>query len=124
MTVRTALIGIALAFGIWETSDISDTGAIAAVFAILFFACSLWLWRRGSRIAAFVLGLQFTVEAKQAHTWQDASTGAKDAAMVLGTAGILAAAAFLVRSFLPLRGRAENPRLMASGRTTRTSSNN
>src|SRR5581483_4630469 len=104
MTIRNALIAIAVAFGVWETSDIPDTGAIAAVFAVLFFACSLWLWRRSNRIAALVLALQFAVEATQAHTWKDASPTAKDAAAVLGTAGIAAAAAFLARSLRPLRG--------------------
>lgn len=101
MTIRNTLIAIALVFGAWETSDIIDTGAIAAVFALLFFACSVWLWRRSSCIAAIVLGLQFTVEATQAHTWQNASPTAKDAAMVLGTAGIAAAATFLFHSLRP-----------------------
>ena len=50
-----------------------------------------------------MLALQFTVEATQAHTWKDASTAAKDTAMVLGTAGIAAALAFLARSLRPLR---------------------
>jgi len=109
MSIRNTLIAIALAFGVWETIDITDTGAIAAIFACLFFACSIWLWRRSSRIAAIVLALQFTVEATQAHTWKDASPTAKDAAMVLGLAGMLAAAAFLTRSLLPLRGNKEAP---------------
>jgi hypothetical protein len=98
MNVRNASIAIALTFGVWEATDIPDTGAIAAVFAVLFFACSSWLWRRNSRVAAIVLALQFAVEATQAHTWRDASAGAKDAAMVLGTAGAFAAAVFLARS--------------------------
>ena len=98
MAIRNALIAIALAFGAWETSDIPDTGLIAAIFAILFFACTLWLWRRNSRIATVVLALQFTIEATQAHTWKDASPMAKEAALALGTAGIIAAAAFLARS--------------------------
>ena len=42
LTIRNTLISIALAFGAWETSDITDTGVIAAVFALLFFACSIW----------------------------------------------------------------------------------
>jgi len=103
MTIRNTLIAIALTFGVWEATDIADTGAIAAVFAVLFFACSLWLWRRSSRIAAVVLALQFLVEATQAHTWKDASATAKDAAMALGTAGMIAAATFLARSLPPLR---------------------
>jgi hypothetical protein len=101
MGIRNAVIAIALVFGVWETSDITDTGVIAAVFALLFFVCSVWLWRRSSRIVAIVLGLQFTVEATQAHTWKDASPTAKDAAMVLGTAGIAAAATFLAHSLRP-----------------------
>ena len=106
MTIRNALIAIALSFGIWETTDIPDTGAIAAVFAVLFFACSLWLWRRNSRIAALVLGLQFTIEATQAHTWKDASPATKEAALVLGTAGIAAAAAFVAHSLARRHGTA------------------
>jgi hypothetical protein len=98
MAIRNTLLAIALAFGIWESIDIPDTGAVAAVFAVLFFACSMWLWRRSSRFAAAVLALQFTIEATQAHTWKDASPAAKDAALALGTAGILAATAFLGRS--------------------------
>ncbi len=94
MTIRKTLIAVALSFGIWETIDIPETGAIAAVF----FVCSLWLWRRSSRVAAVVLALQFTVEATQAHTWKDASPATKEAALALGTGGILAAAAFLARS--------------------------
>jgi uncharacterized membrane protein len=103
MNIRNALIAIAVAFGVWEATDIPDTGVPAAVFAVLFFACTVWLWRRGSRISAVILGLLFTVEATQAHTWKDASTTAKDAAMVLGSAGIIAAAGFLVSSVRPLR---------------------
>jgi uncharacterized membrane protein len=110
MTIRNALIAIALGFGIWETADILDTGAIAAIFAVLFLACSLWLWRRNSRIAALVLALQFTIEATQAHTWKDASATAKDAAMVLGTAGIAAVLAFLAGSQPPSFTRERLPR--------------
>jgi hypothetical protein len=98
MTIRNALLGIALAFAVMETIDIPDTGAPAAVFAAFFFACIIWLWRRSSRIAAIILALQFTVEATQAHTWKHASATTKDLSMALGTAGILAAATFLTRS--------------------------
>jgi hypothetical protein len=106
MTIRHALLAISLSFGVWETIDIADTGAFAAAFAVLFFACSLWLCRRNSRIAAIVLALQFTIEATQAHTWKDASPTAKDAALALGTAGILAATASLARSRHPQDGPA------------------
>ena len=67
----------------------------------MFFACSIWLWRRSNRIAAILLALQFTVEATQAHTWKDASPAAKDTAMVLGTAGLAAAVTFLARTLRP-----------------------
>ena len=109
MTMRNALLAIALAFAVMETIDIPDTGAPAAVFATLFFACSIWLWRRNSRIAAIILALQFTVEATQAHTWKHASATTKDLSMALGTAGILVAATFLIRALRP------------SGRTQRVS---
>lgn len=101
MNIRNALLGIALAFAVMETIDIPDTGAPAAVFAALFLVCSVWLWRRNSRIAAIILALQFTVEATQAHTWKHASATTKDLSMALGTAGILAAATFLTRSLRP-----------------------
>ena len=109
MTIRNALLAVALSFGVWETIDIPDTGAIAAIFALLFFACSLWLWRRNSRIAALVLALQFTIEATQAHTWKDASPTAKYAAMVLGAAGFAAALALLAHSLRALRGSETKP---------------
>lgn len=103
MAIRNTLIAVALAFGVWETSDVPDTGAIAAIFAILFFACCIWLWRRSSRIAAVVLALQFAVEATQAHTWKDASPTARETGLALGTAGFIAATAFLARSLRPGR---------------------
>lgn len=104
MAVRNTLIAVALAFGAWEASDIPDTGAIAAVFAVLFVACSIWLWRRSSRVAALVLALQFAVEATQAHTWKDASPTGREAGLVMGAAGLAAALVFLARSLRPLRG--------------------
>jgi uncharacterized membrane protein len=97
MNTRTAVLAVALFFGIWETTDIADTGLPALVFAVLFLGCAAWLWRRRSALAAVVIGLLCTVEATQAHTWKDAGASAKDAAMVVGTAGILASAAYLVR---------------------------
>ena len=105
MTIRNGLIAVAVSFGAWETIDIGDAGVFAAVFAVLFLVCGLWLWHRSSRIAALVLALQFTIEATQAHTWKDASTTAKDAATVLGATGIALALAFLARSLRPLHGR-------------------
>ncbi|HZS24807.1 MAG TPA: hypothetical protein VFA30_07445 [Gaiellaceae bacterium] len=96
MTPRNAVLAVALAFGIWEATDIPDTGAPAVVFAVLFVACAVWLRRRRSTIAAGVVGLLCTVEATQAHTWKDAGALTKDAATALGTAGILAALAYVV----------------------------
>jgi hypothetical protein len=112
MNARLALLAVALGFGVWEAVDTLDTGAPAAIFSVLFLGAALWLHRRSSRIAAIVIALLCSVEASQAHTWKDAGPAAKDTAMVLGSAGILAAVAFLVRSLrgrttpLPLKGEA------------------
>lgn len=97
MNVRNALIGTALAFGILETTNISDTGAVAIVFAVVFYVCALWLWRRNSRVAAGLIGLQLALEATQAQTWKDASSGVKWFSMVLGSVGIALVGAFLGR---------------------------
>jgi hypothetical protein len=98
MNTRLALLAVALAFGIWEAIDTLDTGAPAAIFSVLFLGAAVALYRRSSRIAAIVIALLCSVEASQAHTWKDASTVAKDAAMALGSAGILAAGTFVARS--------------------------
>jgi hypothetical protein len=100
MNTRTALVAVALAFGVWETSDIPDTKAPAAAFAVLFLVCAAVVWRRCSRVAALCIGLLCTVEATQAHTWKDAGSAAKLAAEVLGSAGIALTAAFLVRPLI------------------------
>jgi hypothetical protein len=106
MNTRNALLAIALAFGIWEATDIPDTGAPAIVFCIAFLACAAWLWRRRTSIGApIVIALLCTVEASQAHTWKDASAAAKVAAEVLGTAGIAAAALVLVQRLRTARLR-------------------
>jgi hypothetical protein len=105
MNARTVLIAVGLAFGIWETTDIVDTGAPALVFAILFLGCSAWLWRRSSVGAAVALAAWCTVEATQAHTWTGAGPVAKDTAMALGSLGIAAAAWFVARRLAPLAAR-------------------
>lgn len=97
MNSRNPLLAVALAFGVWEAADIADTGVAAAVFAFLFLLCAAWLWRRSSSVAAVVIAALCSVEASQAHTWKDAGPAAKDAAMALGSVGILAAVTFLVR---------------------------
>jgi hypothetical protein len=96
MITRNAVLAVALAFGVMETTDIPHTGAPAAVFAALYLGCSLWLWRRGGRVVAVVIAALCAVEASQAHTWKGVSSALKGVAMTLGTAGILAAAAYLV----------------------------
>ncbi|HEV2592000.1 MAG TPA: hypothetical protein VGU02_08905 [Gaiellaceae bacterium] len=101
MNARLATVAISLAFGVWEATDILDTGVVAGVFSVLFLVSALCLYRRSSRWSAVLIGLLCTVEASQAHTWKDASTFAKDAAMFLGSAGIVAALAFLVLAISP-----------------------
>jgi hypothetical protein len=101
MNARLPLVAIALTFGVWEATDILDTGVIAGVFSVLFLVSAVWLYRRSSRWAAVLIALLCSVEASQAHTWKDAGAFAKVAAEVLGTAGIVAAIAFLVLSIRP-----------------------
>jgi len=96
MNARNALLAVALTFGVAEVVDTPYVGAPAAVFAVLYLACSVWLWRRGGMVAAAVIAALCALEASQAHTWKGVSSTAKDAAMALGTAGILAAAAYVV----------------------------
>lgn len=91
MNVYKLLIAVAIAFGITETIDIPHTGIPAAVFAVLFFACAAWFWRRRSMVATAALTLLFLVEVTQAHTWKGASVEVKVWAMVAGTIGLLAA---------------------------------
>jgi hypothetical protein len=91
VTARHALVAVALLFGSWELTDIPDAKGFAAVFAVLFLTCALWLGRRNKAIPVALIAAMCTVEATQAHTWKDASPLAKDAAMVVGSAGIAAA---------------------------------
>jgi len=95
MNIRNALLATALAFGILETTDIPDTGAPAIVFAVLFYGCALWLWRRNSRGAAALVGVLLAFESTQAQTWKDASHGVRWFAMCIGSVGIALAGAFL-----------------------------
>lgn len=95
MNARNLLLAVALTFGIIETADIPHTGVPAAVFAVLFFACAAWLWRRGSIVAIAILVLQFLVEVTQAHTW-NVPLPLEIVAMTLGTIGLAAAVATLL----------------------------
>ena len=96
MNAHKLLLAVTLAFGITETIDIPHTGIPAAVFALLFFACAAWLWRRRSLAATAIVTLLFLVEVTQAHTWKGASMPLKVWAMVAGTIGIVAAIAVFV----------------------------
>jgi hypothetical protein len=94
---RNPLILFGLAFGVWETVDIFwiDVPAIAALFAVLFLACTAWFWRRGSMRAAAALLVLFTFEAAAAPTLKHVMTVTKVADFSLGVAGALTALAVL-----------------------------
>jgi hypothetical protein len=96
MNAQKLLLAVTLAFGITETIDIPHTGAPAAVFALLFFACAAWLWRGRSLVATAIVTLLFLVEVTQAHTWKGASMPVKVWAMVAGTIGLVAVIGVLV----------------------------
>ena len=92
---RTALILTGLAFGIWEAVDIFwiDVPAVAAVFAVLFLACTAWYWRRASLSSALAFLPLFAVEAGTAPTLAHVMTVTKVVAFSLGVIGLLAALA-------------------------------
>jgi len=92
---RTALILTGLAFGIWEVVDIFwiDVPAVAAVFAVLFLACTAWYWRRDSLPSALAFLPLFAVEAGTAPTLAHVMTVTKVVAFSLGVIGLLAALA-------------------------------
>jgi hypothetical protein len=95
---RTALILTGLAFAIWEAVDVFwiDVPAVAAVFAVLFAACTTWYWRRDSLPAALAFVPLFAIEAGTAPTWKHVMTVTKAAGVSLGVVGLLAALAVLV----------------------------
>jgi len=92
---RTALILTGLAFGIWEAVDIFwiDVPAVAAVFAVLFLACTAWYWHRDSLPSALVFLPLFALEAGTAPTWAHVMTVTKVVGVSLGVIGLLAALA-------------------------------
>jgi membrane associated rhomboid family serine protease len=96
MNAQKLLLAVTLVFGVMETIDIPHTGAPAAVFALLFFACAAWLWRRRSLIATAIVTLLLLVEVTQAHTWKGVSMPAKVWAMVAGTIGLVAVVGIVV----------------------------
>jgi hypothetical protein len=94
---RICLILLGLAFGIWEAIDIFwiEVPAVAAVFAVLFLACTAWFWRRDSARAATALLVLFAFEAAVAPSLKHVMTVTKVAAFSLGVAGAVAALAVL-----------------------------
>jgi hypothetical protein len=94
---RTVLILTGLTFGAWEAVDIFqiDVPAVAAVFAVLFLACTAWYWRRDSARAATALLVLFAFEAAVAPSLKHVMTVTKVAAFSLGVAGAVAALAVL-----------------------------
>jgi hypothetical protein len=94
---RTVLLLTGLTFGIWEAIDVFwiDVPAVAAVFAILFLACTAWFWRRESLRSAVAFLPLFAVEAASAPTWKHVMTVTKVAGFSLGVVGLLATLAVL-----------------------------
>lgn len=97
MNIRNSVLAIGVAFGIFETVDILDTGVAALLFALLFFGLTVWVWRRDSRPGAVLIGVLLAFEATQAQTWNDASLAAKDVAMVGGSVGLALVGAYVLR---------------------------
>jgi hypothetical protein len=97
MNIRNSLLATGIAFGVFETVDIPDTGVAALVFALLFFGLTAWIWRRDSRFAAAVVGVLLAFEATQAQTWKDASPAARDVAMIGGSLGLAVVGAYVLR---------------------------
>lgn len=97
MNIRNSVLAIGVAFGIFETVDILDTGVAALLFALLFFGLTVWVWRRDSRPGAALIGVLLAFEATQAQTWNDASLAAKDVAMVGGSIGLALVGAYVLR---------------------------
>ena len=95
---RIALIATGLVFGIWEAVDIFwiDVPAFAALFAVLFLACTAWFWRRSSVKPVVVMAILFGFEAAAAPSLQHVMTITKVAAFTLALAGAGAAIAVLV----------------------------
>jgi len=98
VNARIGLIGLGLAFGIWEAVDIFwiDVPAFAALFAALFLGCTLWFWRRDSVRAAVVLLGLFAFEGAAVPGLKHVMTVTKVADFTLALACVAAAIAVLV----------------------------
>jgi peptidoglycan/LPS O-acetylase OafA/YrhL len=99
MISRIALIVTGLTFGLWEAIDTFriDVPAVAAIFAAVFLGCTAWYWRRSSMKAVGLLALFFAFEVAMAPSLKHASTTTKATVIPVGTAGVVAAIAVLVR---------------------------
>jgi len=97
VNARIGLILTGLTFGIWEAVDIFwiDVPAVAAVFAALFFGCTLWFWRRDSLPATVSLLVLLAFEAAVAPSL-NAMTVTKAADLALAIAGVACALAVLI----------------------------
>jgi len=108
LNARIVLILTGLAFAIWETVDIFliEVPAMAALFAVLFLACTIWFWRRDSLCAAITFLPLNAGEAGSASFWKHVMTETKVAAIVLGAAGIVSVVALARTRLTPNRSRA------------------
>ncbi len=98
VNARNALILAGLAFGTWEAVDIFwiSTPAVAAVMAVLFFACTIWYWRRDSLWAAVGLLVLFGFEGAVAPSLK-VETVTKVADLALAIVGFALAATVIVQ---------------------------
>jgi hypothetical protein len=93
------LILAGLAFATWETVDIFwiDTPAVAAVMACLWFACTIWFWRRDSVRAAGALLVLFAFEGLTAPFLTHVMLVTRLADIALSVFGFVVAASVLVQ---------------------------
>jgi hypothetical protein len=107
--MRKALILCGLVFGTWEAVDIFwiDVPEFAALFSVLFLACTAWFWRRRSVKPVVVMAVLFGFEAAVAPSLQHVMTITKVAAFTLGVLGLASAVAVLAlrRSAAATRAR-------------------
>jgi hypothetical protein len=96
---RSLLILAGLAVGIWETVDIFwiSAPAAAAVFACLFFACTIWFWRRDSKRAAAALLILFAIEGLAAPFLKNVMLVTRVCAIALALTGFTLAVVELMR---------------------------
>jgi hypothetical protein len=99
MHTRSLLIVAGLAFAVWETVDIFwiDTLAVAAVMACLFFAATIWFWRRDSKRAAVALLVLFAIEGLTAPFLADVMLVTKLCDLALALTGATLAVLVLIR---------------------------